>query len=115
MYWNPPMKTGGACSGRALKLNISLKDLRKSKRNRTQIRHLFQDQAISRNAAVPPEFDFRGLRVEEGLKEVDKYIDQAYLAGMTKVSLIHGKGTGLCGMRCGIFGETSLCGIISQW
>ena len=79
----------------ALKLNIPLKDLRKSKKKQTSAQFsVSKDQAISRNAAVPPEFDFRGLRVEEGLKEVDKYIDQAYLAGMTRVSLIHGKGTG---------------------
>ena len=80
----------------ALKLNISLKDLRKSnKKKQDSVQSaVSKDQAISRNAAVPSEFDFRGLRVEEGLKEVDKYIDQAYLAGMTRVSLIHGKGTG---------------------
>lgn len=79
-----------------LKLNIPLKDLRRSSKKKQAPAQFSaaKDQAIARNAAVPSEFDFRGLRVEEGLKEVDKYIDTAYLAGMTRVSLIHGKGTG---------------------
>ena len=54
-----------------------------------------KDHEIARNATVLPELDFRGHRVEEGLRAVDKYLDSAYLAGMNKVSLIHGKGTGV--------------------
>ena len=31
---------------------------------------------------------------DEGWQEVDKYLDEAIVAGFTKVRLIHGKGTG---------------------
>jgi DNA mismatch repair protein MutS2 len=49
------------------------------------------------NADLPatlPEIDLRGLRVDEALEVVDKFLDDALLAGWKEVRLIHGKGTG---------------------
>lgn len=35
-----------------------------------------------------------GKRVDEALDDVDKYLDQAFLSGLTSVSIVHGVGTG---------------------
>jgi DNA mismatch repair protein MutS2 len=40
------------------------------------------------------ELDLRGQRVEEILPRLDKYLDNAFLAGLPFVRIIHGKGTG---------------------
>ncbi len=40
------------------------------------------------------EFDMRGERVEEGLQKLERYLDNAYLARLPWVRIIHGKGTG---------------------
>ncbi|MDX1907133.1 MAG: endonuclease MutS2 [Bacteroidia bacterium] len=40
------------------------------------------------------ELDVKGMRVENALVEVDKLLDQARLAGLNQVRILHGKGTG---------------------
>lgn len=44
--------------------------------------------------AVSPEVDLRGLTVDDALFQLDKYLDDAWLAGVKNVRIIHGKGTG---------------------
>jgi len=43
---------------------------------------------------IKNELDLRGLTVEEAIIETEKYLDDAYLAGLPQAYLIHGKGTG---------------------
>ncbi len=73
---------------------------------------------LERSAGM--ELDIRGMNVEEGIIELDRYIDNAVLSGLTSFSIIHGKGTGVLrkavqehlrhhknikSFRLGVFGE----------
>lgn len=40
------------------------------------------------------EIHLRGLRVDESLEQLDRALDQALLAGLKELRVIHGKGTG---------------------
>lgn len=43
---------------------------------------------------ISSQLDLRGMRVETALEMVEKYLDDASLAGLVSVYLVHGKGTG---------------------
>ncbi len=49
--------------------------------------------AVLPQAAV--ECDLRGMRADAALARADKALDDAVLAGLTEIRLIHGKGTGV--------------------
>jgi len=42
-----------------------------------------------------PEISLRGMTVEEATETIDKFLDDAVLAGVGQVYIIHGKGTGV--------------------
>jgi len=48
-----------------------------------------------RTTSVSPELDLRGRNSEEAITETDLYLDNAFLAGLNEVTIIHGKGTGI--------------------
>ena len=49
---------------------------------------------VSRSSTFRDEIDLRGMTGDEAWLAVDKYFDEAVMAGFKKVRLIHGKGTG---------------------
>ena len=55
---------------------------------------------------LSPELNLRGLTVEEAMARADKYLDDAYLAGIKQVRIIHGKGTGALRRAIGAWLET---------
>ena len=49
---------------------------------------------MSKSASVGIEINLLGKTVDEAVAELDKYLDDAYLAHMPSVRIVHGKGTG---------------------
>ncbi|HIP87833.1 MAG TPA: endonuclease MutS2 [Anaerolineales bacterium] len=47
-----------------------------------------------RPPTVEARIDLRGYTVEEALERLDRYLDAATLAGLPRVEIVHGKGTG---------------------
>ena len=52
------------------------------------------DIQYSKANTINSELNIRGLLVKEALDVTDKYLDDAYLAGISTVRILHGKGTG---------------------
>lgn len=86
-----------------LKINAKLADLRlvtkmpkepKKKKESSFIGY------VSRRTDAKTEIDLRGMTLEEAMLDADRFLDDAYMAGLTQVSIIHGKGTGV--LRAGI-------------
>ncbi|NLN81436.1 MAG: endonuclease MutS2 [Clostridiales bacterium] len=70
--------------------------------------------------SVKTELDLRGMLTDEGILELDRFIDQALMSGIGQITVIHGKGTGAMraavhkhlkshpsvrGFRLGVYGE----------
>lgn len=55
---------------------------------------------VSAERSGRSEVDLRGMTIGEAEVEVDKFLDECVLSGLSEVSLIHGKGTGA--LRAGL-------------
>lgn len=87
-----------------MKMKVSLDDLElvstpvSNKKSQGQ-RHVTTLKR-TRDENIRKELDLRGANLEEALIEVDRFMDEAFLANLGQVSIIHGKGTGI--LRTGI-------------
>ena len=55
---------------------------------------------VSKSASISPEINLLGMTVDEAIAHLDKYLDDAYIAHLPQVRVVHGKGTGA--LRAGI-------------
>ncbi|AKA71894.1 endonuclease MutS2 [Clostridium scatologenes] len=79
-----------------MKIEVKLKDLRAitgavNKEEKKKIKR----EAKLNLKSVASSVDLRGMDSLEAVYTADKYLDEAYLAGLKEVTLIHGKGTGV--------------------
>ena len=83
-----------------IKMNVPLSDLRslpKVQKKRAPV----MGKAILQNIQeVKMDLDLRGMTVDDGIVEVDRYIDLCVRNGRKEFNIIHGKGTGA--LRSGI-------------
>ncbi|MEG2350367.1 MAG: endonuclease MutS2 [Hungatella sp.] len=49
---------------------------------------------LSKSLSVSPEINLIGMTTDEGVSVLDKYLDDAYLAHLPQVRIVHGRGTG---------------------
>lgn len=76
-----------------MKMTVNKSNMEKlgSSKEKTPLRNV---RSVTTSAPVKPELDLRGQRYEDALRQVEKYLDEAVLAGYGQVHIIHGKGTG---------------------
>ncbi len=49
---------------------------------------------MSKSFSVSPEINLIGMTTDEAVPQLDKYLDDAYLARLPQVRVVHGRGTG---------------------
>lgn len=81
----------------SMKMKVKLANLEKLEDKKTETRGI-----VTRKSDQPTalELDLRGTTIEEAAYEIDRYLDHAIMAGLSQVSIIHGKGTGA--LRIGV-------------
>ena len=81
-----------------LRTQVNIKDLEllpEEKPKQTEKRHSGSGKIrIDKAASVHQEVNLIGMTVDEAMPVLNKYLDDAYLAHMTQVTVIHGRGTG---------------------
>lgn len=82
-----------------MKLNVKLKDIRLIDEKKAAA-PTSGKVGLGAGKQVGLELDVRGMLVDEANIIVDRYLDDAYNAGLSEVNIIHGKGTGA--LRAGV-------------
>ncbi len=79
-----------------MKVSVNLKDVSLDETEEKEIKHKISATGAKAKKAlnISSELDLRGLMVTEAIAKTEKYLDDAYLANMGQVGIIHGKGTG---------------------
>jgi DNA mismatch repair protein MutS2 len=78
----------------AMRLRVPAAQLRPAPESREQ--PIRSDRPVVTGSApsVPLQLDIRGARAEEALAVLDRYLNDAAVAGVARLRIVHGKGTG---------------------
>jgi len=78
----------------AMKIKVGLENLTKVKENKDKNKDTVKKYKVKKSENVSQKLDLRGKRYVDAKQKVDKYLDDAFLAGYKSIEIIHGKGTG---------------------
>lgn len=68
---------------------------------------------MSKSFSVSTEINLLGKTVDEAIAALDKYLDDAYLAHLPSVRIVHGKGTGA--LRSAVQGHLKKCKYVKSY
>ncbi len=83
----------------AEKYGYANRKLRK-KNNNNQVQINKKGSINNKSANTSYEIKLLGLNADDAIQELDKYLDDAYLAHIPVVRVVHGKGTGVLRQAC---------------
>lgn len=98
----PPDKDGEALvQAGIMKINVHVTNLKLIDEQSYEIQRTGSASiGVSKAMNISPRTDIRGMNVEEAIIILGKYLDDAALAGLSEVTIVHGKGTGA--LRSGV-------------
>lgn len=77
-----------------LKMSVHISKIEESRKKETKANVKITSMIKSKSAEISTEIKLLGKTVDEAIEQLDKYIDDAYLAGLHTIRVVHGKGTG---------------------
>lgn len=77
-----------------MRVRVALSGLRRAPEAPAPAPERTRSGEIAPDEPVPLSLSLRGETVDEALPRLDKYLDDAFVAGLPRVTIIHGKGTG---------------------
>lgn len=98
----PPDKDGEALiQAGIMKINVHVSNLKLVDEQAAEIQKVGSGQiGISKAMNVSTQTDIRGMNVDEAVQVLEKFLDDAAIAGLAEVTIVHGKGTGV--LRAGV-------------
>lgn len=98
----PPDKDGEAViQAGIMKINVHITNLKLIDEQAAEIKKSGAGRiGISKTMNAATQTDIRGMNVEEAVEVLGKFLDDAAIAGLSEVTIVHGKGTGL--LRSGV-------------
>ncbi|MDU3211366.1 endonuclease MutS2 [Anaerococcus sp.] len=77
-----------------LKMDSNIKNVTKIQSQDKTEKNINKVYNAKKAMNISPTLDLRGQRYDDAMRNLDKYLDDAMLAGLSKAKIIHGKGTG---------------------
>ncbi len=78
-----------------LKMTVPVSSLEPVDRAPMEIQKARPNIQLAKALSASPEVDLRHLRAEEAMRELERFLDDAALAGLERVRIVHGKGEGV--------------------
>lgn len=78
-----------------MKISVKAKDLRALEKQVTNKKEKKKREVKLNLSNIESRVDLRGMDSEEACFRADKYLDDAYMANLGEVTIVHGKGTGV--------------------
>lgn len=81
-----------------IKSKVNIKDLAPAMEEEIKVPKLVRSHSskikVAKSASISPEINLLGMTCDEAIAVLDKYLDDAYIAHLPSVRIVHGKGTG---------------------
>ena len=93
----PPDKDGEAViQAGIMKINVHLTNLKLVDEQAAGVHKSGSGRiGVSKSMNISTQVDIRGSNVDEAVEVLDKYLDDAAIAGLGEITIVHGKGTGM--------------------
>ena len=78
-------------------MTVPVENLRTAEDNESEKiarNYVSSKEFISKAATISPQLDVRGMYADDAILKVEKFLDDAVVANLPQITIVHGKGTG---------------------